>query len=245
MALRIGKKKTDSPAPSGAPAPEDFSDFGNIPEETPQPSVPAAPVKPAKAPKSAGRGPSKALLGALGAVLLVGGGAAAYILTSSGQTEEDAATPTALPNPKPASDTPDAAPTTAAKPDLGARGIAPNGAQSPNVKPAIKGQPPRMVPAKGSPTPIQPPTGPSASPGQSGARNEVRIVKPAVATGKATSGKMTKLKQLWNEGRDAKHRNDYAAARSIWNTGLQLANQSPKAEASAKGFRDSIAQLPK
>lgn len=48
----------------------------------------------------------------------------------------------------------------------------------------------------------------------------------------------TRLKALWKQGADAKHRGDYKAARRIWQQGLQV-------QPGNRGFIESIAKLPK
>jgi hypothetical protein len=69
-----------------------------------------------------------------------------------------------------------------------------------------------------------------------GARGATNLTPAQVA-------KRSQLKAMWNDGAAAKRRGDKAEARKIWTKGLKLAEASPRLDASAAGFRGSLAKL--
>ncbi|HEX8552276.1 MAG TPA: hypothetical protein VF681_12070 [Abditibacteriaceae bacterium] len=134
----------------------------------------------------------------------------------------------------------------------GDMGIAQKDSPSPNVRPAVPGQPPTMVPVQGSPTPLRPVSEPSAVPGKLADPNSVGYASAAsggsgagavVAATPTLAAKRERLKALWNQGAAAKRRGDKTAARRAWQSGLKQAEAAPRLDASAAGFRGSLAKL--
>lgn len=100
---------------------------------------------------------------------------------------------------------------------------------------AIANGPRTMAPAD-QPTPtIFPP--PAARPGKWADPNEVTVVQAARVAPPVAPAVKARLKALWKQGADAKHRNDFAGARRAWSQALKLAPNYP-------GFAESIAKLP-
>jgi len=274
MALRIGKKKAaDVPATIPAEttetyvadsasvpisnAPDDFDDFSNIPADDstalPYPSEPFDDTTDTTmpAPPRAKKAPPKALLGALGALLLVGIGAGAYTMLQPPAEPEVPPAPIAR-KARPKAVAPAPAPV---KPKVAAKAPAgklpgkvmppPKAAMIPKTaKPATPAPPPAAAPA--APLVTSPPPRVVANPGVLADDQPVIVQTPGSAGLKASDSPLYgRLKSLWKQGADAKHRNDNRAARRAWQAGLQLASSSPKTAKSAQGFRDSLAKLPK
>lgn len=92
---------------------------------------------------------------------------------------------------------------------------------------------------------------PSANPGITIDPHHVALAAPVGA--KATTStagmtpaqvaKRTRLKLIWNDGAAAKKSGDKAKARKLWTQGLKQAEASPRMDASAAGFRGSLAKL--
>ncbi|MBV9468188.1 MAG: hypothetical protein JO316_17475 [Abitibacteriaceae bacterium] len=247
MALRRSSK-----GPSDPPTPVVTSTEDN--------PLPAAPEP---APKARGGSPLMMLLGGLGVLALAGLGLAIYSKMNAAPPEEDTAAP-AVTMPRKASAAPTPAkvtmpvakapakggtpggPATVKKVPVTALGIPPTGSTAPVIKPAVPGKPARMVPVHGVPTPVQPPPGQAGQPGKEGARNTVTIVRPLhptpTAAGKHATSASTQvqaqLKKLWQEGANAKHSKNYAAARRAWQQALKLSPGWP-------GFQDAINKLPR
>lgn len=129
---------------------------------------------------------------------------------------------------------------------VAALGIAPNGVKGPVMAPAVPGGVARMVPVHGAPTPIHAPPGMAAHPGKTGSPNPAPIGRPVHApppipprAGKSAASPQiaTQLSSLWQKGADAKHRNNYKAARRAWQAALKLAPGHA-------GFQDAINKLP-
>jgi hypothetical protein len=95
----------------------------------------------------------------------------------------------------------------------------------------------------------------SANPGVTADPNRVDFAPPVAGAGAARRpaapsnmtaaqvAKRTRLKALWNDGAEAKRRGDKATARRIWTQGLKQAEAAPRLDASAAGFRGSLAKL--
>ena len=102
-------------------------------------------------------------------------------------------------------------------------GIVPPGTDpsAPVFAPSTQGELPRMAPAQGAPTPIQPPYFAEGIPGRRGGRNEIVLAPRAVVVSPA------QLKELWNQGAAAKDRGDIPAARRAWGEILRLSPGHP------------------
>lgn len=96
---------------------------------------------------------------------------------------------------------------------------------------------PRVVAPVDQPAPVLFPP-PAARPGKWADPNEVTVTKRAQIALVVAPAVKARLKVLWKQGADAKHRKDYAGARRAWNQALKLAPGYP-------GFADSIAKLPR
>jgi hypothetical protein len=92
----------------------------------------------------------------------------------------------------------------------------------PVVAPAKKGAPPRLVPAAGAPTPVQPPPGLGAIPGRRGVRDEVVVSPRRGAVSSVPPAQFAQLKALWKQGARAKQSGDIAGARRAWEAMLKL-----------------------
>ncbi len=118
---------------------------------------------------------------------------------------------------------------------------------APEFAPSKPGEPPRMAPVQGAPTPVQPPDNLEGTPGRRGGRNEVVISSPLVDSGAAMASGAAmvpgaaavapeRLKELWNQGAAAKQRGDIKAARRAWSKILQLSPGHP-------GIREALNKL--
>ena len=110
-------------------------------------------------------------------------------------------------------------------------GIAPPGSEPPQFAPSTVGQPPRMAPAQGAPTPIQPPYYAEGIPGRRGGRNEIVLAPRALEPASPSQ-----LKELWLQGAAAKARGDIPAARRAWREILRLSPGHP-------GIQEAINKL--
>lgn len=115
----------------------------------------------------------------------------------------------------------------------GQAGIVPPGTdpRAPVFAPSRVGQPPRMAPAQGAPTPIQPPYYAEGIPGRRGGRNEIVLAPRAMEPASPS-----RLKELWNQGAAAKDRGDLAATRRAWGEILRLSPGHP-------GIKEAIDKL--
>jgi hypothetical protein len=104
------------------------------------------------------------------------------------------------------------------------------------IAPIVTPKPPRAV--------VHPVIAPVSGgiPGKRDVPGSVRTVSRHLSP---NSPLFLQLQQLWTRGRIAKQSNDFAAARSAWQKGLALASADPAAAQSARGFRESLAKLPK
>jgi hypothetical protein len=91
---------------------------------------------------------------------------------------------------------------------------------------------------KGVTKPLPVPNGLEATPGQPGSNTpQVKVIKPAVGA-TPTNSKDAAMKRLWDQGAQAKHRGDYAAARKAWKTILEL-------DPHHAGIQEAINKLPR
>lgn len=94
---------------------------------------------------------------------------------------------------------------------------------------------------KGVTKPLPVPNGLEATPGQPGSSTpQVRVVKSSVGASSAApaNSKAAAMKKLWNEGAQAKHKGNNAAARKAWQQILELDPQHP-------GIQEAISKLGK
>jgi hypothetical protein len=228
MAIKIGKNRPEAVTPGDTPVVEPITTTGEPVADTPPP-----------------RKRSRVPLFALIPFLLVGAALAAWkFLTPNPAEEVDAGEPSAVMSgprreqtvvtktvPKTAV-VPPGDPAKRVKP--GDAGIMPQDPQVPAViKPETPGKPPRMVPVKGVPTPIQPPSGLAGTPGKRGSRGTV-VVQPVAPSPDV----MAQLKALWKQGAEAKKRGNIVGARKAWQEMLRVRPGHP-------GVQDAIDKLPK
>lgn len=172
------------------------------------------------------------LLGALGALAIVGGGAMFFLKSQSASVDTDTPAPSPRPRVAKAPVAP-TRPTTAVRPG------------TPPVSPA--GAPPRVAGTAlrpSSPGIAPPPVAPGARPklpviaATSAAQTGTNTAKGPLATTGLDAGLAARLKALWQAGADAKHRKNFKEARDAWQEALTLSPGHP-------GFAESIAKLPK
>ncbi len=225
-----------SPTPASGVAPSQTA-----PDVTPPIVPPTGRATRLKGKKSL---PIVPLLGALGMLAVAGGGA--MFLLNSNKEATDSTPPASVPprvarNPSPATPA-----TTPAAPVAGLRsaspGIAPavapakpaTGAPSPgtsNVAVSVGQNPvapvrPTTAPVRPSTSPVRPATAPAST------------VRGPSATAGLDPALASKLKALWQVGKEAKARKDFAGARKAWQEALRLRPEHP-------GFQDSINKLPR
>ena len=235
MALRIGRRaKEDTGQPVDLPPP-------------PPPPPPATPpdAPPPDAGSVAARRFSPKLL-IIGGILFLAAVAAAYFLVLARPTDEELTEAPAASVPAPQS------PVAATAPDGGAAGSgtpaagagAPTGGTGPSILPASPGQPPRMVPVPGVPTPVQPLPNQQAIPGKRIEHGESRVVtRPAPARTSSPAVK-AELKRLWKLGAAAKRAKKINAARQYWQQAVNIASKNPGHQASAQAIQQAINKLP-
>ena len=173
---------------------------------SPDISAPGAMVKGTKDPKAKGKLPLIPIVGGMLVLAVLGGGL--YMMKAGGSS--DATDDTAIPTP--------------ARPK-----------PRKTVEPSATGVKP---PVSVTPAAAVKPVTPAGVPPVNHAASPVPTVKPATsATKEPPLDDMTKkLRKLWEEGRDAKHNKDIAAARKYWEEGLKLAPDNI-------GFKESLAKL--
>ncbi|BCM91120.1 hypothetical protein IAD21_02984 [Abditibacteriota bacterium] len=200
-----------------------------------------APDAPSLAPTATPRAkkalPLVPLLGALGLLAVVGGGAM-FLLNSNQEPE----TTTPAVSTSTISQTPSGtAATVAASPAPGAS-VATG---APSV-PAVSNAPGAPLAGLRSASPgIAPPPAPKQTIQSPNGSSNVSVTvgnSPTTGSPAATSGLdpalAAKLKALWQAGATAKHQNDYKAARAAWSEALRLRPGHP-------GFQESINKLPR
>jgi len=204
------------PMSTSAPATPDISDKMPLPAPA---NYEQPMIRPKKSP------PIIPLLGALGTLAILGGGAWFFLKSQSAPVDTD--TPAPPPRPR------------AARP----KALVKSGEPS---SPPVGGPPTGVVTPLRSGSPgIAPP---SVAPG---ARPKLPVIAAtnATQTGTATAkgpsattgldaALATRLKALWQAGADAKHRGNTKEARDAWQEALRLAPGHP-------GFPESIAKLPR
>ncbi|RYX85281.1 hypothetical protein EON83_06710 [bacterium] len=174
------------------------------------------------------------LLGVLGVLAVVGGGAM-FLLSSNNQEVEPVAPPPRVatnPGAPPAPVNP-VAPPTAGVPVMPPQRDAP---LPPNTADTgMRSASPGIAPKPGPKIPV----------GAVKGSSNVSIVVGQRPTNNAPSATAdidpalaSKLKALWRAGADAKHRRDFQAARTAWGEALRLRPGHP-------GFQDSINKLPR
>jgi len=172
------------------------------------------------------------ILGALGTLAILGGGAWFFLKSQSAPVDTDAPAPPPRPRVAKAPTAP-VRPTTSGKPG------------TPPISPA--GAPPKAtgtVVRSGSPGIAPPIVAPGAQPklpviaGVNTAQTGTAITKGPSATTELDSGLAARLKALWQAGADAKHRGNFKEARDSWQEALTLRPGHP-------GFAEAIAKLPK
>jgi len=172
------------------------------------------------------------ILGTLGALAIVGGGAMFFLKSQSAPVDTD--TPAPPPRPRvakaPAAPT---RPTTSVKPE------------TPPVSPA--GAPPKATGTalrSGSPGIAPPPVAPGARPklpfiaGANATQTGAATTQIPSATTGLDPRLAARLTALWKAGADAKHRKNFKEARDAWQEALRLNPGHP-------GFAEAIAKLPK
>lgn len=198
--------------------------------------VPTGRVRPVLKPKKSL--PIIPLLGGLGVLAVLGGGA--MFLRNSQQEPLDTPPPAPRPRRAPPVAAPPQTPRIATAPRVAVAPVAPAEAPrsgSPGVAPPVVAPQPATAPRSNAASrPVRIARNPTAPRANGGIFGEP--AKGPSATAGLDSGLALHLKALWQAGADAKHRHNYKEARDSWQEALRLRPGHP-------GFAEAIAKLPR